>query len=191
MEVVTKEEFLASKIRYLKLISSGAVFIHPTDTIYGIGCDATSEAAVRKVREAKQRPSTPFSVIAPSKKWILDNCGISPEAEKWLDKLPGPYTLILPLKNSSAVANAVNLGSKTLGVRIPGHWISAVVAELGLPVVSSSANKSGQPYMTSIDDLDDSIRKKVDFAIYEGEKQGRPSTVVKLLGKEAEVMERR
>ena len=107
-----------------------------------------------------------------------------------IDKLPGPYTLILRLKNKSAVAAAVNLGSETLGIRIPKHWISEAVAELGFPVVSTSANLTGEPYMTSTEDLDDSIRQKVDFIIYEGEKQGKPSTIVKLFEKEVEVVER-
>ncbi|MBI2144778.1 threonylcarbamoyl-AMP synthase [Candidatus Woesearchaeota archaeon] len=190
MRVIQKEEFLLQEAAYLRQVRQGAVFIHPTDTIYGIGCDATNEGAVQRIRDAKQRASMPFSVIAPSKKWILDNCEVSGEAKEWLEKLPGPYTLIFKLKNRSAVAAAVNLGSDTLGVRIPAHWISEAVADLGIPVVSTSANITGQPYMTSIDDLDGSIKEKVDFAIYEGEKEGRPSTIVKLFENEVQVVER-
>ena len=190
METVTKEEFLLGRVKYFRLISQGAVFIHPTDTIYGIGCDATNEAAVQRIRGIKQRAGMPFSVIAPSKRWIFENCDVAIEGEKWLDRLPGPFTLIFRLKNRSAAAAAVNLKSTTLGGRIPKHWVSEVVAELGFPVVSTSANITGEPYMTSLDSLDESIRQKVDFIIYEGEKRGRPSTVVKLFEKEAEVVER-
>lgn len=190
MEIVTKEEFLLQKARYFRLISQGTMFIHPTDTIYGIGCDATNESAVQRVRSIKQRSSMPFSVIAPSKRWVFENCKVSPEGEDWLGKLPGPYTLVFRLKNKSAVAAAVNLGSETLGIRMLKHWVSKVVAELGFPVVSTSANLTGEPYMTSLDDLDESIKPKVDFIIYEGEKQGRPSTIVKLFEKKAEIVER-
>jgi len=190
MEILTKEEFLNHKARYTQLISQGAVFVYPTDTIYGIGCDANNEAAVQRIREIKKRNSMPFSVIAPSQKWIMDSCELFLEGRKWLRKLPGPYTLIFRLKNKSAVAAAVNLGSDTLGVRMPKHWTSSVVSELGFPVVSTSANLTGQPYMTSIDNLDISIKNKVDFIVYDGEKQGRPSTIVKLYGKEAEIVER-
>ncbi|MBI3036673.1 threonylcarbamoyl-AMP synthase [Candidatus Woesearchaeota archaeon] len=190
MEIVTKEEFVAGKVKYLRLISQGAVFMHPTDTIYGIGCDATNEKAVQRIRSIKQRTSMPFSVIVPSKRWVFDNCEVSLEGEKWIDRLPGPYTLIFRLKASSAVAPAVNLSSSTLGIRIPRHWISELVAELSIPIVSTSANITGEPYMTSIDDLEESISQKVDFIIYEGEKQGKPSTIVKLFEKEVEVVER-
>ena len=190
MEIVTKEEFLLDRIKYFKLISQGNVFVHPTDTIYDIGCDATNESAVQRIRAVKQRTAMPFSVIAPSKKWIFENCEVSLEGERWLDRLPGPYTLIFRLKKSSAVASAVNLKSGTLGVRIPRHWMAEVVAELGFPVVSTSANITGQAYMTSAEDLDEGIRQKVDFIIYEGEKRGRPSTIVKLFEKEVEVVER-
>lgn len=190
MEIVTKEEFLLEKVKYFRLISQGAVFIHPTDTIYGIGCNATNESAVQRIRSIKQRSSTPFSVIAPSKKWVFDNCEVSPEGGEWLGKLPGPYTLIFKLKNKSAVAAAVNLNNDSLGIRMPKHWFTEVVAELGFPVVSTSANITGEPYMTSTEDLDDSIRQKVDFIVYEGEKHGKPSTIVKLFEKEVEVVER-
>ena len=190
METVTKGKFLTDKARFLKLIRNGAVFIHPTDTIYGIGCDAINEKAVQQIREAKQRDSKPFSVIAPSKSWISDNCEVSSEGRKWLAKIPGPYTLVLKLKKKSAVAAAVIAGVDTIGVRMPRHWFTDMVAELGFPVVSTSANLTGQPYMTSIDNLNENVKKKVDFMIYEGKKEGKPSTIVKLSGKEVEVVER-
>lgn len=181
---------MLGKVKYSRLISQGAVFIHPTDTIYGLGCNATVEMAVQRIRAIKQRTEMPFSVIAPSKRWIFENCDVSQEGEKWLEKLPGPYTLIFRLKSKSAVASAVNLGGSTLGVRMPKHWMTDAVSELGFPVVSTSANLTGEPYMTSLDDLDEQVKQKVDFIIYEGEKRGRPSTVVKLFEKEVEVVER-
>ncbi|MDP3640054.1 MAG: Sua5/YciO/YrdC/YwlC family protein, partial [Nanoarchaeota archaeon] len=68
----------------LQRIKDGAIFIHPTDTIYGLGCDATNGAAVRKLRELKQRPTNPFSVWVPSLTWIRKHCEVTPKAEKWL-----------------------------------------------------------------------------------------------------------
>ena len=70
MKFLTPEEFEMNKFTHLESLKKGAVFLYPTDTIYGIGCDATNHEAVYKTREAKQRYTRPFSIIAPSKKWI-------------------------------------------------------------------------------------------------------------------------
>ncbi|MFC1705116.1 Sua5/YciO/YrdC/YwlC family protein, partial [Nanoarchaeota archaeon] len=139
MRVLTKEEFLIERLFLFKKIMQNAIFIHPTDTIYGIGCNAESEEAVKKVREIKQRQDNPFSVIAPSKDWIRKNCEVGKEAEEWLDKLPGPYTLILKLNNKECIANSVNLGMDSLGVRIPEHWFSKIIEEFGGPIITTSA----------------------------------------------------
>ncbi len=180
MKTLSKEEVIAQKEMLAKEIFDGAVFIHPTDTIYGLGCDATNDKAVEKIREIKDRFEMPFSVIAPSKEWIIENCEITKEAEEWLEKLPGPYTLILKLKNKSAVSEKTNMGMDTLGIRIPEHWLSRLVAMLGVPCITTSANKVGDNFMTSLDNLDSSIKSKVDFIIYEGELQGNPSQLVHL-----------
>jgi len=180
MRVLTKEEFLIERLFLFKSILNGAVFIHPTDTIYGIGCNAEKEEAVKKIRKIKQRQDNPFSVIAPGKDWIKENCEFDEKVKEWLEKLPGPYTLILKLKNKECIAKSVNLGMDTLGVRIPEHWFSAVVEEFGKPVVTTSANVTGGNFMTSIDDIDPAIKPKLDFAVYEGEKKARPSELVDL-----------
>lgn len=184
MEIINKDEFNLHKEAILRGILGGAIFIHPTDTIYGIGCNANHFGAVKKVREAKQRYTRPFSVIAPSKEWIKENCDVSKEAEKWINKLPGPYTLILKLKKNDAVSSNVNMDLESLGVRIPSHWFSKVANELNIPIVTTSANVIGKDFMTSIDDLDQEIKSKIDFIIYEGEKKAKPSTIIDLTEKE-------
>ena len=189
MQVLTKEEFETEKDIILSKIKEGSVFIHPTDTIYGIGCDATNSEAVKKVREVKQRPDTPFSIIAPSKEWIHKNCEVSENAKEWVDKLPGPYTLILKLKNK-VIAEEVAPGLDTVGIRIPEHCVKEVVKELGFPVITTSANIKGENFMTSAEDLDVKIKGMIDFIVYEGEKKGVPSKIVDLTGEEARVKER-
>ena len=77
------------------------IFIYPTDTIYGIGCDAENEFLVDKISEIKKRDIKPFSVIAPSVEWILENCETTKEEiEKFL---PGAYTLILKKKDGRCI----------------------------------------------------------------------------------------
>ena len=96
----------------------------------------------------------------------------------------------LILKSKNAVAENVAPGLDTLGVRIPEHWFSKIVEESGVPVVTTSANKAGGDFMTSLDDLDDGIKPKLEFVVYEGEKHGRPSKIIDLTGEEIKVEER-
>jgi len=173
--VLSKNDVVANKPKILAQIKNGAVFIYPTDTVYGIGCDATNDVSVRRVRELKGQEKRPFSVIAPSIEWIKENCEISDKAMGWLVKLPGPYTLILPLKNMNAVCAQANMGMKTLGVRIPDHWIASLIAELNKPIITTSVNLVGKPVATQREQLEEFY---VDFIIYEGDKTARPSTIV-------------
>jgi len=173
MRIISTNEINKSKL--VQEILAGAVFIYPTDTIYGIGCVATNSAAVKRIRELKQRDTKPFSVIVPSIDWIRENCEISEHAKSWLQKLPGPYTLIFPLKNPAAVSHETNMGMKTLGIRIPDHWISSLVESIGKPIVTTSVNIVGKPPCTTKTEFE---QFNVDFIIYEGDKAGKPSTIV-------------
>lgn len=183
MTVVHKPYFLKKKKQYFTVIKKGRAFIYPTDTIYGIGCDATIPRAVKHVHAIKKRDKKPFSVIAPSKKWIEENCVMNKRAEKWLKKLPGKYTLILQLKNKKAVSRYVHLRDYTIGVRIPKHWFAKVVADYGKPIVTTSVNISGMRCMTSLHDVHETIRKQVAFILYEGPKKTHPSTIIDIHGK--------
>ena len=189
MRVISKEEFEKQKdVIRTNLIENIPVFIYPTDTIYGIGCNALNKEAVEKIRSIKQRKNNPFSVIVPSKEWIDEHCIVNENAKDWVKRLPGPYTLILKTKKQ-CVAENVSPGLDTLGIRIPDHWFTNFVNEIDIPIISTSVNKSGTDFMTSLEDLDSEIKSKVDFIVYEGEKKARPSKIIDLTDKE-EVIER-
>jgi len=190
MRIYIKEEVLLRKDEAINKIRNGSIIIHPTDTIYGLGCNALNLKAVNKIRKIKNRETMPFSVIAPSKQWIYDNCIITKDAEKWIKKLPGRYTLILKLKNKKAISKSVNNAWDTLGVRIPKHWFAAFVEQAGVPFVTTSANIAGEDFMTSIDDLNPKIKSKVDFIIYVGTKKGRPSKIIDLTKEKPEIIKR-
>lgn len=179
MRILNFDEFKIERESIIDSIAMGAVFIYPTDTIYGIGCNAENSGSVKKIRLLKARASNPFSVIAPSIQWVHENCIVPKEGEEWLDRLPGPYTLIFKLKNN-CVAKEVNPGLKTLGIRMPRHWFMKAVAEANMPIVTTSVNRSGEDYMTSLEDLDTSIKSGVDFILYEGKKEGNPSKIIDL-----------
>ena len=86
------------------------------------------------------------------------------------------------------VARNVAPGKETLGVRLPDHWFTNVVNDVGVPLVTTSVNKAGERFMTDKDNLDSDIEKGVSFLIYEGEKKARPSKVIDLV--KGEVKER-
>ena len=86
MEIIKADALNKKRLFYSGRIKRGAVFIYPTDTIYGIGCNALISPSVERIRRLKKRPKIPFSVIAPSKKWILKHCAV--KDTKVLSKIP-------------------------------------------------------------------------------------------------------
>ncbi|MBU1975524.1 MAG: threonylcarbamoyl-AMP synthase [Nanoarchaeota archaeon] len=188
MEIINQDEFNQKRLAYIKKMKDW-IFIYPTDTIYGIGCDATNDELVKKIRDLK-KSTQPFTVIAPSKKWIQDNCETSDLVQEWMENLPGPYTLIIKLKNLDCVAPSILNGKTTLGIRIPENWFAKVVEELEVPVVTTSANLSGENFMTKIEDLDPDLKAGADIIIYEGEIMGKPSTLVIIDHEDVHIKER-
>ena len=181
MRIITKKEIEDKKEFYFSEIKKGKIFVYPTDTIYGIGCDALNDKAVLRIRKIKNREEKPFSIIAPSKEWIVKNCFVDEIGRKWLDKLPGAYTLILKLQNKNAVAKEVNDNSGTLGVRIPANWFAEFISSVGAVFVTTSVNLSGEKPINSLHDLKGEIKKFVDYFVDYGELKNPPSTVVNLI----------
>lgn len=157
------------------MININQIFIYPTDTIYGIGCDATNEKLVNKIRKLKKRDTKPFSVIAPSKKWILDNFEVD---AKLINKyLLGHYTLLLKKKNLNFLKTVSD--NEFVGIRIPDCSFTRELQKTGKPIVTTSVNISSMPFATKISEIDKSILKKVDKIFDVGKLDGRPSTLIK------------
>ena len=189
MELINKNELRLRKAEVIERIKQGAIFIHPTDTIYGIGCNALNNKAIKKIRKLKDRFDKPFSIWAPNLNWIKENCQPSKQLDGWLNKLPGQYTLITNLKNDKKLPSSLTLNTNSLGIRMPSHWFHEIVQALDFPIVTTSANKTGEGFMTSLDNLHPEIKREIDFIIYEGEKKARPSKLINLI-KEEEIIER-
>jgi tRNA threonylcarbamoyl adenosine modification protein (Sua5/YciO/YrdC/YwlC family) len=187
--ILNKDEFFMQERMLLKKIKT-SIFIYPTDTIYGIGCDATNQRLVKKIRQLK-KTDKPFSIIAPSSTWIKENVVVNTKAKAWLKKLPGPYTLIMNIRNTACVAPAVTNGKDTLGIRVPNHWIVDIVSKLGVPIVTTSANITGENFMTTLDDLNTPFKKRVEVVLYDGPLQGTPSTLITLTDDDVKIQERK
>jgi len=154
---------------------SKEIFIYPTDTIYGIGCDAENTRLVEKIRKIKQRDRKPFSIIAPNIDYILKNFETD---EKTINKyLPGPYTLLLKKKKKNFLPSISD--NEYMGVRIPDHGFTKVLQKTGKPIVTTSVNLSGEKPANNIKEINKEILKKVNLIIDGGTLSGKPSILIK------------
>ncbi|MCK4997848.1 threonylcarbamoyl-AMP synthase [Candidatus Pacearchaeota archaeon] len=160
---------------FVEDIKNGAIFIYPTDTIYGLGCDATNLESVKIIKKLKYRDKDkPLSVIAPSLDWILEHCIVGDEVlEKYL---PGPFTLILKKKDENFLKD-VSSGD-SLGVRIPDSEFTELVKRAGVPFITTSVNFAGEPFAVKISEIDSKIMDAAEIVIGVGQLDGRPSTLV-------------
>ncbi len=189
MEIYEKREAMDNQLQLVQDLRD-TVFIHPTDTVYGIGCDATNRKLVQRLRETKRQHERPLSVIAPGIDWIQQYCEVPAEAREWLAKLPGPYTLILPLNDDGKreIADLTNLCGDTIGVRQPDHWFTSLVKHMQTPTITTSANISGRDYIKELEELDEELEDAVDIAINDGRIEGTPSTIIDFTGEEPEII---
>ncbi len=172
VEIIKFEDVKPANI--IKRIHFGEVFIYPTDTIYGIGCDATNEGAAKSIRVIKQRFDKPFSVIAPSKQWISKNFIVS---KSFVDKLPGPFTYILKTKKKNLVAPNVAHG-ETIGVRIPNHEFIETIQKSKKPFVTTSVNTAGEIPCNDPKKIPREILDSVDVLIDAGKLDNKPSIIL-------------
>lgn len=160
---------------FIEDIKHGAIFIYPTDTIYGLGCDATNEESVSLLKSIKYRDKDkPLSVIAPSIEWIKENCVFEDEQIK--KYLPGPYTLILKKKNPEFLKHVS--ANDSIGVRIPDSEFTELVEKAGVPFITTSVNMAGEPFAIKISDIPHKILDAADIIIGVGKLDGRPSTLI-------------
>lgn len=167
-----------------KLIHDGEIIIFPTETVYGIGANAFDEKAVKKIFEVKGRPQdNPLIVHVSKKEQIYEiTKNINEIEEKLIDSfMPGPFTLVLEKKDN--VPNIVSAGLDTIGVRMPENEIAkSIIENSKVPIVAPSANISGKPSGTNIEDIKEELEYKVSAIIDGGEtKIGIESTVVKVI----------
>ena len=137
---VGKEEILDE---CAELIRKGEIVAFPTETVYGLGGNALNESAVKKIYEAKQRPSdNPFIVHVYDMSDIDEVAYLSKEAEQIFRRFtPGPLTIVLPKK--SLVPDCVTAGLNTVGIRMPSHSLGReFLKRCALPIAAPSANKS-------------------------------------------------
>ena len=129
------------------ILRSGGLVAFPTETVYGLGADASDDRAVARIFEAKGRPEfNPLIVHVASGFDLGTLVGMPPDAGRLADAFwPGPLTLVLPLRAGARVSRLVSAGLPTLAVRVPDHSVAqALLGVFGGPVAAPSANPSGR-----------------------------------------------
>jgi L-threonylcarbamoyladenylate synthase len=150
------------------------VIVYPTETVYGLGADALSEEAVRRVYELKNRPlSQPISVAVSDADMLAAIAVVDDAAEAFIERfLPGPTTVILPAK--SCLPSILTGGIGWIGIRMPDHPIALRIIELlDSPITATSANLSGEEPPTR----PEQVFVPHDYLVDGGELPGTPSTV--------------
>ncbi len=167
-----------------EVLQAGGIILYPTDTIWGIGCDATNEKAVQRIYELKQRTDNKAMLV------LMDAAG---KLETYVDEVPDiawdlievtdkPLTLIFT--KAKNLATNLLAGDGSVGIRITREAFSKRLCEaFRKPLVSTSANISGEPFPSCFSDISETIKQGVDYVVQfrqEEKREAQPSGIIKL-----------
>ncbi len=168
----------------LQVLKAGGIILYPTDTIWGIGCDATNEAAVEKIYALKKRPTQKSMII------LLDTAN---KLESYVKEVPAvafdlidyaekPLTVVFSDAKNLA-KNLIN-SDGSIGIRVVKHaFCNALIQQHKKPIVSTSANFSGKPSPSIFSEIDKDIINGVDYVVNIGQEKtvaGTPSTIMRI-----------
>jgi len=165
------------------VISNRGTIIYPTDTIWGLGCDATNTEAVEKIYKIKNRPDSKSLIILVDGMEMLQTyiSDIPEELLTFLKTASKPTTVIY--NHPMGLASNTVASDDTVAIRIvQNDYCKALIRKLGKPIVSTSANFSGSPSPTSFDEIDSLLLKQVDYIVNlpEAESKNMASQIIKL-----------
>ena len=165
------------------LLSSGELVIFPTETVFGLGADATNDEAVKSIFKVKKRPrSNPIichfkSIKQIEKYFILNKFEKKLGSKFW----PGPLTIILKKRKNSKISKLVSNNSTLVGCRIPSNKLAnKLITLFDLPIAAPSANLSERTSVTNIMDIDPILQKKIFVLKDKQSTHGLESTVVRI-----------
>jgi L-threonylcarbamoyladenylate synthase len=173
----------------ITILNKGGIIAYPTDTLYGLGVDATNDKAIDKVNRLKGR-SGPMSVMAANKNIALDWMDITTKQLEFIEPyLGGAQTLIVPVKDN--IVSAKILSEKgTLGMRIPNNdFCNELSLKFGKPIVSTSVNRSGEAPMSDPNKIELEIGSEIDLLLDNGTlSESKGSTIYQLKGNNITVL---
>lgn len=166
-----------------EIIKNGGIVVFPTETVYGIGTNGLDKEAISRLYDVKRRPtSKPISLLVSSIKMVdMVAKDITDMEYRLMEEFfPGPLTIIL--KKKSIVPDNLTNNTDTVGIRMPDNIIAKKLIEhSNVPIATPSANISGKPSGTNIENIMEDFKDKVDYYIDGGQsKLGIGSTIVKI-----------
>lgn len=165
-------------------LKQGKVILYPTDTVWGLGCDATNPQAVDKVFEIKHRSDSKSMLVLVSNFLMLQQYvkNVPFKAVELMDEASAPLTVIYPEAKNLAGNLIADDGS--IGIRIPNdEFCKTLISVFGKPIVSTSANISGQKASADFSDLSNDIISAVDYVVnwrQDDKSSAQPSNIVKV-----------
>jgi L-threonylcarbamoyladenylate synthase len=168
-----------------RLIRDGGLVAFPTETVYGLGADATNAAAVARLYAAKGRPSfNPLIAHVADAEAAMREGTFSSQARKLAARFwPGPLTLVVPVAETSRICDLARAGLSSIGLRVPAHPTAhALLAKVQRPVAAPSANRSGHVSPVSPEHVLEDLGDKIDLVLDGGPSNvGIESTIVACL----------
>ncbi|MGL4439523.1 MAG: L-threonylcarbamoyladenylate synthase, partial [Bosea sp. (in: a-proteobacteria)] len=169
-----------------RLLAAGGLVALPTETVYGLGADATDAQAVGRIYEAKGRPAfNPLishlpDMLSAQMQGLFNAPALALAKAFW----PGPLTLVVPISPSCTICELARAGLSTVGLRVPDHEASrSVLSALGRPVAAPSANRSGHISPTNADHVISDLGGFIDAVLDAGPCDiGVESTIIACLG---------
>lgn len=151
--------------RSLQILKKGKILLYPTDTVWGIGCDATNELAIKNIFSLKNRNLLKAMIVLVDSIYKLSELVKIPKiAFELIKKIKRPLTIVY--QNPIGVCNLLLSKDKTLAIRLTNDpFCNFLIKKFGKPLVSTSANYSGEITPLSFDQIDKNILNKVDYVV--------------------------
>ena len=152
----------------ITMLEMGNLVAFPTETVYGLGADATSEDAILKIFKIKKRPRfNPLIIHCSSKAKAMEIGKFDKLSEKLINHFwPGPLTIVLPILKNSQISNLATSGLKTVALRVPENKFARKLINLfGKPIAAPSANPSGKLSPTCAIHVQQKLGKKISMII--------------------------
>ena len=167
----------------LEVLEHGGTIIYPTDTIWGIGCDATNELAVQKIYDLKKRADTKSMLILVEKiERINDYVEIIPEiARQIIEVANKPLSIVFP--NAQNLAKNLINQDGSIGIRVvKDEFCCQLISRFNKPIVSTSANESGRPAPKRFSEINKNLLSKIDYTVKWRQNENSeaiPSSIIK------------